>query len=75
MDKANLLYRVIGKFTEIDLHPDVVSNLSMGYLYEELIRRFSELSNETGGCYRSNLPHRRVRSLFTFCHERFPCHQ
>jgi type I restriction enzyme M protein len=49
LDKANLLYRVVGKFTEIDLHPETVSNLSMGYLYEELIRRFSELSNETAG--------------------------
>ncbi len=37
------------KFCEIDLHPDAVSNLEMGYLYEELIRRFSELSNETAG--------------------------
>ena len=47
--KANLLYQVVGKFAEIDLHPDKVSNLEMGYLYEELIRRFSELSNETAG--------------------------
>ena len=37
------------KFGDIDLHPDAVSNLEMGYLYEELIRRFSELSNETAG--------------------------
>jgi type I restriction enzyme M protein len=49
LDKANLLYLVIGKFAEIDLHPSAVSNLEMGYLYEELIRRFSELSNETAG--------------------------
>ena len=49
LDKANLLYLVVSKFAEIDLHPDVVSNLEMGYLYEELIRRFSELSNETAG--------------------------
>jgi type I restriction enzyme M protein len=49
LDKANLLYQVIGKFAEIDLHPNAVSNLEMGYLYEELIRRFSELSNETAG--------------------------
>jgi type I restriction enzyme M protein len=49
LDKANLLYLVIGKFAEIDLHPATVSNLEMGYLYEELIRRFSELSNETAG--------------------------
>ena len=49
LDRANLLYLVISKFAEIDLHPDKVSNLEMGYLYEELIRRFSELSNETAG--------------------------
>ena len=47
--RANLLYKVIGKFADIDLHPDAVSNIEMGYLYEELIRRFSELSNETAG--------------------------
>jgi type I restriction enzyme M protein len=47
--RANLLYRVVGKFAEIDLHPDTVSNIEMGYLYEELIRKFSELSNETAG--------------------------
>ena len=47
--KANLLYKVIGKFVEIDLHPEAVSNLEMGYLYEELVRKFSELSNETAG--------------------------
>ncbi len=49
LDRSNLLYKVIGKFVDIDLHPDKVSNLEMGYLYEELIRRFSELSNETAG--------------------------
>jgi type I restriction enzyme M protein len=49
LDKANLLYLVLSKFAEIDLHPETVSNLEMGYLYEELIRRFSELSNETAG--------------------------
>ena len=47
--RANLLYKVIGKFADIDLHPDAVSNIEMGYLYEELIRKFSELSNETAG--------------------------
>jgi type I restriction enzyme M protein len=47
--RANVLYKVVGKFADLDLHPDVVSNLEMGYLYEELIRRFSELSNETAG--------------------------
>jgi type I restriction enzyme M protein len=47
--KADLLYQVVARFCDIDLHPDAVSNLEMGYLYEELIRRFSELSNETAG--------------------------
>jgi type I restriction enzyme M protein len=51
LDKANLLYLVVGKFVDLDLHPQTVSNLEMGYLYEELIRRFSELSNETAGDY------------------------
>ncbi len=45
----DLLYLVVSQFAEVDLHPDVVSNLEMGYLYEELVRRFSELSNETAG--------------------------
>ncbi|HVE45876.1 MAG TPA: class I SAM-dependent DNA methyltransferase [Acidimicrobiales bacterium] len=49
LDRSNLLYLVVSKFADIDLHPDAVSNLEMGYLYEELIRRFSELSNETAG--------------------------
>ena len=49
LDRSNLLYKVVGKFVDIDLHPDKASNLEMGYLYEELIRRFSELFNETAG--------------------------
>jgi type I restriction enzyme M protein len=49
LERSNLLYLVMSQFAEIDLHPDAVSNLEMGYLYEELIRRFSELSNETAG--------------------------
>ncbi|MGH3916715.1 MAG: type I restriction-modification system subunit M N-terminal domain-containing protein [Pseudonocardiaceae bacterium] len=49
--RTNLLYLVVSKFCDpqVDLHPDKVSNLEMGYLYEELIRRFSELSHETAG--------------------------
>lgn len=49
LNKAKLLYQVVGRFADVDLHPSTVSNLEMGYLYEELIRRFSELSNETAG--------------------------
>ncbi|GAB4542487.1 MAG: class I SAM-dependent DNA methyltransferase [Roseibium sp.] len=46
---GEILWNVFERFTEIDLHPEKVSNLEMGYLFEELIRRFSEISNETAG--------------------------
>ena len=49
LNDAGLLYRVFEQFTQIDLHPGKISNLEMGYLFEELIRRFSEISNETAG--------------------------
>jgi type I restriction enzyme M protein len=49
LNEANLLFQVVGKFADIDLHPDAVSNIAMGYIFEELIRRFSEASNETAG--------------------------
>jgi type I restriction enzyme M protein len=45
----NLLYPVVARFCEIDLDPGRVSNLDMGYIFEELIRRFSELKNEEAG--------------------------
>jgi type I restriction enzyme M protein len=47
--KANLLYMVAEKFANIDLHPKKVSNAEMGSIFEELIRKFAELSNETAG--------------------------
>ncbi len=47
--KAKLLYQVTEKFARINLHPDKVSNHQMGLVFEELIRKFSELSNETAG--------------------------
>ena len=47
--KAGLLYQVTEKFATIDLHPDVVSNAQMGAVFEELIRKFAEISNETAG--------------------------
>jgi type I restriction enzyme M protein len=46
---ADLLYQVACRFRDVDLSPDRVTNHDMGYLFEELIRRFSELSNETAG--------------------------
>jgi type I restriction enzyme M protein len=47
--KSGLLYQVTEKFTQIDLHPEVVSNSQMGMVFEELIRKFAEISNETAG--------------------------
>jgi len=47
--KADLLYLVTEKFAHFDLHPDVVDNTQMGLVFEELIRKFAELSNETAG--------------------------
>ncbi len=47
--KTGLLYQVAEKFAQIDLHPEVVSNLQMGLVFEELIRKFAEISNETAG--------------------------
>lgn len=47
--KAGLLYLVTEKFANIDLHPDLVDNAQMGLVFEELIRKFAEISNETAG--------------------------
>ena len=49
LDKHNRLYKLIDKFTEVDLHPDKVSNHEMGSVYEELLRKFSEQHNEESG--------------------------
>ena len=49
LDSANLLYQVVGRCASLDLSPAKVSNESMGLMFEELIRRFAELSNETAG--------------------------
>ncbi|WP_231597261.1 class I SAM-dependent DNA methyltransferase [Synechococcus sp. CBW1004] len=49
LEKAGLLYMVSERFAQIDLHPETVSNAEMGLVFEELIRRFAELSNETAG--------------------------
>jgi type I restriction enzyme M protein len=46
---ANLLYLVTEKFVGVDLHPERVTNAQMGLVFEELIRKFAELSNETAG--------------------------
>jgi type I restriction enzyme M protein len=49
LDENDLLLQVSQKFSQLDLHPDKVSNIEMGLIFEELIRQFAELSNETAG--------------------------
>jgi type I restriction enzyme M protein len=49
LKEGGILWQVFDRFCQIDLHPDKVSNIQMGYLFEDLIRRFSEISNETAG--------------------------
>jgi type I restriction enzyme M protein len=49
MHEANILYLVVSKFADVDLHPSNVPNEQMGLIFENLIRRFNELANETAG--------------------------
>ncbi len=49
LHKNKLLYRITEKFANVDLHPDVVDNAQMGLVFEDLIRRFAEISNDTAG--------------------------
>lgn len=49
MDHAGILYGVMADFADLDLRPSEVSNETMGYIFEELLRKFSEMSNETAG--------------------------
>jgi type I restriction enzyme M protein len=49
LNEANLLYLIVEKFATVNLHPDRISNHEMGLVFEELIRKFAEASNETAG--------------------------
>ncbi|MEZ0166350.1 N-6 DNA methylase [Kineococcus sp. LSe6-4] len=49
LDAAGLLYQVVSRFHDVDLGPEAVPNEAMGYIFEELLRRFNEMSNETAG--------------------------
>ncbi|MGL3805635.1 type I restriction-modification system subunit M [Paeniglutamicibacter sp. R2-26] len=49
LEDNNLLLLVVQRFAEVDLHPEHVSNAEMGHIFEELIRKFAEASNETAG--------------------------
>ena len=49
LEESNRLYAVVARFAEMDLHPDSVDNITMGLVFEDLIRRFNEAANETAG--------------------------
>ncbi|MFP4098420.1 MAG: N-6 DNA methylase [Alphaproteobacteria bacterium] len=49
LDNANRLFSIIQEFSTIDLHPDKITNLQMGYIFEELVRKFNEQANEEAG--------------------------
>lgn len=49
LDDANRLFSIVLEFSKIDLHPERISNLQMGYVFEELVRKFNEQANEEAG--------------------------
>ena len=49
LEESNRLYQVVSQFCDIDLHPNRVDNITMGLVFEDLIRRFNEAANETAG--------------------------
>ena len=49
LEESNRLYQVVSQFAEMDLHPSRVDNITMGLVFEDLIRRFNEAANETAG--------------------------
>jgi type I restriction enzyme M protein len=49
LESADLLYQIVAKFADLDLSEESVTNEAMGYIFEELLRKFSEMSNETAG--------------------------
>jgi len=49
LDDANRLFEIIKEFANVDLHPDRIPNIAMGYIFEDLVRRFNEQANEEAG--------------------------
>lgn len=49
LDEANRLYEIVKEFKDVDLHPKRISNVAMGYIFEDLVRRFNEQANEEAG--------------------------
>lgn len=49
LDESNRLFLIVKEFASLDLHPDRVPNVEMGYIFKELVRRFNEQANEEAG--------------------------
>jgi type I restriction enzyme M protein len=49
LEEANRLYEVVKEVAAVDLHPDTIPNIAMGYVFEDLVRRFNEQANEEAG--------------------------
>jgi len=67
LDDSNRLFEIIGKFSAVDFHPDRISNVNMGYIFEDLVRRFNEQANEEAGDHFTprEVIHLMVSLLFT----------
>ena len=69
LDEANLLYKVVQKFAQTDLSPQAISNHEMGLVFEELIRKFAESSNETAGEHFTPRDIVRLTTALVFTHD------
>lgn len=69
LEDADLLYKVAKRFATTDLHPKVVNNHNMGLVFEELIRRFAEGSNETAGEHFTPRDIVRLTTSLVFCND------
>lgn len=69
LEEANLLYKVAKRFAKTDLHPNIISNHGMGLVFEELIRRFAESSNDSAGEHFTPRDLVRLTTSLVFCHD------
>src|SRR5208283_1325601 len=75
LDESGLLFLVLEKFKNIDLHPDKVSNLEMGYVFEELLRKFNEAMDENPGEHFTPREVVRLMVALILSHDREALHQ
>ncbi|EJE4202114.1 SAM-dependent DNA methyltransferase [Vibrio parahaemolyticus] len=69
LEEADLLYKVAKRFASTDLHPNVINNYGMGLVFEELIRRFAESSNESAGEHFTPRDLVRLTTSLVFSHD------